>query len=227
MNKPKKLSVVFILAALLTAATSACAFASMSLPRSANDCLDSAFYKLDLAPLSSDNTTELYVSNTELWSYDNIRSEIGQNALDQIDNWDATLVGVWGPFEKTTGYDEAVRRIKLDASQATIDKITDWGRNRMYLYFFTTDSSGNDINVVAKGWFNDFLVTGGSDYDYFDVSNAIKLSDWNTQNLYVFMVRDDRDNSWDDDFGGGSGCNAGFGAFALLAVIPLILRKKK
>jgi Synergist-CTERM protein sorting domain-containing protein len=93
----------------------------------------------------------------------------------------------------------------------------------MYLYFLTTDSSGNNINVVAKGWFNDFLVTSGSDYDYFDVSGAIQLSDWNTQNLYVFMVRDDRDNDW----GSGSGCNAGFGALALLAVIPLILRKKK
>lgn len=224
MNKTKKLSVVFILATLLTAVTSACAFASMSLPRSANDCLDGTSYKLDFAPLSSDNTTELYVSNTELWSYGSIRSEIGQNALDQIANWDATLVGVWGPFEKTTGYDEAVRRIKLDASQATVNRIDDdWGRNRMYLYFFTTDSSGNNINVVAEGRFNDFLVTDGSDYDYLDVSGAIQLSDWNTQNLYVFMVRDDRDNDW----GSGSGCNAGFGALALLAVIPLILRKKK
>jgi Synergist-CTERM protein sorting domain-containing protein len=223
MNKTKKLSVVFILAALLTAATSACAFASMSLPRSANDCLDGASYKLDLAPLSSDNTTELYISNTELWSYGSIRSEIGQNALDQIDNWDATLVGVWGPFEKTTGYDEAVRRIKLDASQATVNKMENWNTKRLYLYFITTDNSGNNINVVAKGWFDDFLITSGSDYDYFDVSGAIQLSDWNTQNLYVFMVRDDRDNDW----GSGSGCNTGFGALALLAVIPLILRKKK
>lgn len=225
MSKTKKFLVTFFLAALLITAVSACAFASMSLPRSANDCLDGAYYKLDLIPLSSDNTTELSVSNTELWDYDDIRSLITQNTLNQIADWDATLVGVWGPFEKATGYDEAVRRIKLNASQATVNKMEDWGTKRLYLYFITIDSRGN-VNVVAKDWFDNLMESTGtsySDYDYLDVTNMLGLSDWNTQNLYIFMVRDDRD----DDWGSGSGCNAGFSALVLLALIPLMLKKKK
>jgi Synergist-CTERM protein sorting domain-containing protein len=228
MKIMKKLCLTLTLIAAFTAFAPLCAFASFSLPSVSTDCLDGSTYVFDMTPISNDKSTELCPKQS-LWTYNKIVSsdvvstDINENG-DMFEQ-SGTLVAAWGPFTGFSSIADSFGRIKLNISASTDKKLIDMHIENMYLYFVV--KSGDSSIDVTGAWLTKILHRSG-DYnldvsmDYIDVpSSDVTSEDWNTNTVYMYMVKASDGDS------GGSGCNAGFGALALIAAVPLFWRKRK